>query len=176
MDTHEKAEAVEAVSKEAIALKAYEKLSRKALDVDVPRSLSVMNDVLHLIDEAKKSSATPEAIAEAEQKVVELRQDMISATLVPLKAVEIIMVQGFVTETALLGRAQGFDFDIQLFTMAKAERASTIYIALRKRGNPTERYFKTQEEVTLLDEATLRELASQYAQNFVLTPDERKNS
>lgn len=176
MEQAEKKATVEAVSKEALVVKAYEKLNRKSLEVEVPVNLSLVQELTRFVEEARKTDASPETLAEAEQKVNDLRKDTIVATLVPLKAVEILMVQGFVTETALLVRQQGFDFDVQLFTMAKAERAATVYLALRKRGALAERYFKTQEEVTLVDEGTLKELSRLYGENFVLTPEERKNS
>lgn len=176
METAEKQGAVEAVSKQAIAVKAYEKLNRKSIDVEVPRNLSLIAEVEKYLEEAKKTSSSSDVVSDAERQLDELRKDVVSATLVPLRAVDILMVQGFVTETALQCRSQGFDFDVQLFTMSKAERAATIYLALRRRANTSERYFKSQEEVTILDDATLRELAKIYAESYVLTPEERKNS
>lgn len=175
MDTAEKRDVVETVTREALIVKAQEKLNRKSLDVSVCRSLMAVDEIEKYLAVAKLEKVTSEVITEAEQKLEALKKELIDATFVPLRTPEILAVQGVVTETALMGKSMGFDFDVQLFIMSKAERAATIYLGLRKRTNPSERYFRTQEEVTLLDDRTLRELARLYNENFILTEEERKN-
>ena len=177
MTDEEKAATVATVSAEALAVKAHEKLSRKSLDVDIIRNLSLYEEIAKMVEAVKKSpESNTEAITQAEQQLESLKKDTISATLVPLRAMDILLVQGWVTEAAIQGKAMGFDFDVQLFVMSKAERAATAYLALRKRSNPAERYFATQDEVALLDDRTLREIAKLYSESFVLTEEERKNS
>lgn len=175
---HDKQAAVDAISAQHWLATAQEKLARKSVEVEVSNNLTLIQTLeegLAELQAAADSEEKPAQIADAEQQLATLRQDRIVATLVPLKALELLLVQGFVTEASLKAREMGFELDVQLFLMAKAERCATIYLALRRRDNPAERYFKSQEDVALLDDRTLRELARHYGESFVLTEDERKN-
>jgi hypothetical protein len=175
---HDKQAAVDAVSAQHLLARAQEKLARKSVDVEVSNNLTLIQTLeagLAELQAAADSAEKPAQMADAGQQLETLRQDRITATLVPLKALELLLVQGFVTEASLKAREMGFELDVQLFLMAKAERCGTIYLALRSRNNPAERYFKNQEDVALLDDRTLRELARRYGEHFVLTEDERKN-
>lgn len=174
----DKRAAVDAVSSQQLLASAQAKLARKSAEVEVPNNLTLIQTLEEGLAElraAADAAEKPRQIADVEQQLATLRQDRVVATLVPLKALELLVVQGFVTETSLKAREMGFELDVQLFLMAKAERCGTIYLALRRRDNPAERYFKSQEDVALLDDRTLRELARLYGEHYVLTEDERKN-
>ena len=177
--TLDKKEVLEIVSKQEIVVRAYKKLNCKSVDVEVPVNVSAIQMIESALAELKKSpSDLPEykkQVAQAEQQLENLKSDGVKGTLVSLKAMDLLFIQGWVTEASLLGRDRGLDFDVQLFIMSKAEKCATIYLALRRRENSNERYFKSQEDVVLLDDKTLNEIAKIYADNFVLTEEERKN-
>lgn len=175
----DKQEVLQAVSKQEVLTRAYKKLNCKSVDVDMPVNAAALQMLESALAELKKSpSDLPEykaQVAQAEQQIEVLKADRIRGTLVPLKAMDLLFIQGWVTESSLLGRDRGLDFDVQLFIMAKAEKCATVYLALRKRESTIERYFKSQEDVVLLDEKTLSEIVKIYADNFILTEEERKN-
>lgn len=157
--------------------RALEKLSRKSLEVEVPKHLTLIRTVEAALAEARKSQTQDQQVRlqQAERELETLRQGRITGTFVPLKAGDILLLQGFVADMALKGKELGFELAVQLFLMSKAESCGTVYLALRQRGNLSQRYFASQEEVALLDHETLRELVRLYAEAFVLTEEERKN-
>jgi hypothetical protein len=176
----QKREAVASVSRNEIINRALEKLNRKLALVDVPRNLNMIESIEMMIATKKASSdqteETKNALLEAEQQVASLKQDRIRGVLLPLKTSDLLIVQGVVAETSIKARDMELDLDVQLFLMAKAERCATAYVALRKQDRQSERYFQTQEEVALLDDRVLLEIARVYSDSFVLTEEERKNS
>lgn len=181
LTTQDKRDVVESVSKDELLVKAQQKLGCKSLDVEVPANLTLIETMEGSLN-AVKTAATavdPEQykqqIVESEQQIATLKTDAIKATFVPLKAMELLLVQGWVTEAALKGQEMGFELDVQIFLMSKAERCALVYLALRDRNNQSQRYFKSQEDVTLLDDRALRELSHLYTEAFVLTEEERKN-
>jgi len=177
MDTEQAQRAVESVIKNHVVSKAYEKLAKKYVDVEIPKELSLLETLEAFLQSLREESPqNPEKIAEAERQIETTKKTTISGTLVPLKTSDMFVVQGVIAETAMRGREMGFEMDVQLFVMAKAERCATLFLALRQKNNAGERYFKTQEEVLLVDDRVLVELAKAYRDNFVLTDEERKNS
>jgi|GEM_PF-6796555 len=166
------------VSKGAAAASAQEKLTRKSAEVEVLRYMSITETLERNIEELKKSNEPDnlEKIKEAERRVAELRQDTICGVLVPLKLPEMLMVQGLSAETRIMGKDMGFDLDVQLYVMWKANATGIVYYSLRKKDNPRERYFTSQEDLAGIDEATLVELDRKYREAFSLTEEERKNT
>ncbi len=177
MENTEAQDIVESVAKNSVVTKAYEKLNRKCVDMDVPRQLTLLETIESVLISLKADSPDKtNQIAEAEQQIESLRKDSIIGTLVPLKTTDMFLVQGLIAETAMKGKEMGFEMDVQLFIMTKAERCGTIYLSLRKRNNIEERYFKNQEEVLEVDDRVMQEIVKVYRDNFMLTEVERKNS
>ena len=173
----EKQEAVAIVTKVDPIARAMEKLNRKSVDVTVPVNLSMVEMLKSTIESLResKSENKESSIKEAEQQIAALEKDSIVGTLVPLKSADMLVVHGFVTEVGLKVKEHGIDLDVQLFLLSKAERCGIAYLALRERDNHGVRYFKSQEDVAMIDDQTTRHLARIYSESFVLTEEERKN-
>ena len=173
----EKQEAVAIATKVDPTSTAMEKLNRKSVDVTVPVNLSMVEMLKStLVDLRESKSENKESlIKEAEQQISALEKDSIVGALVPLKSSDMLVVHGFITEVGLKVKEHGVDLDVQLFLLSKAERCGVVYLALRERDNHGVRYFKSQEDVAMVDDQTMRHLARIYAESFVLTEEERKN-
>jgi hypothetical protein len=157
---------------------AVGKLRLTHLDVDVPRHISKIQTLETVLEELKASDAPNKAeqITEVERRLEDFTKDRIVATLVPLSAMDLLVVQGWISEASRRGLEVSFDLDVRLFMLAKSEQCGTIYLALRQQSNRKARYFENQEDVVLLDDQTLMRLSRLYRDAFVLTDDERKNS
>ena len=176
MNDVEKQAAVDSAVKDALVVKAHEKLHRKSFDVVVLKNLTALEQLEQVLTELhKQEQPNTERIAQVEQQLDTLRKDAISATLVPLKTSDILMVRGLVSEVALEARKANYELDVQLFLMIRAEQCGTIYRALRQKSKTEMRYFENETEVTMLDDRVLAELATLYRDAFVLTDEERKN-
>jgi hypothetical protein len=166
----------EQVSAEILASRAQAKLARKFLDIEVCNNKTAIEGLENVVIKLKERGDSADQIKLAEQKIEELKKDTISAALVPLSPSDELMVQGFVRETVLQSQKMGFDDDVQLFVMYKAQLSALAFLATRQRGKHKESYFRAQTDVTRLDEQTLLALTQLYTDSFVLTEDERKNS
>lgn len=168
------------LEKQGEVVATYKKLNSKEVDVEVPKRLSEIRELeaaLKIVNESQLSEDKKnEERTKVEQQLVDARSDTLRVKLVPLSAMEKIMVQGYVAEAAAESRNVSFELDVRLFMLMKAEHCSLLYYATRKFENPGERYFEKIEDVPDLDDMVMRQLAQIYKESFVLTSDERKNS
>ena len=158
---------------------SYEKLTRKDYAIKVPRSESLVYAIKKAIDALKNSEKTDklsDEIKKAEQKLHEAENNLIEATLVPLSAMDLIVIQSYVAEASLRAEEASFDDDVRLFMLLKAEQCATVYFAVRRSDDLKARYFTKQESVVLLDEMTLRSIILAYRKAFVIEDSARKNS
>lgn len=167
------------LKKEKQVAEAYEKLSRRQHSITVNRNEGLVQALRRTIDKingSEKKNELAEEIKKAEQQLREAESHVINAVLVPLSAMDLLMIQSYVAEAIIRAEEASFDGDVRLFMIVKAEQCATVYLALRRTDNPNKRYFDTQEEVALLDEVTLRSIIEQYHEAFSLKDSERKNS
>jgi len=180
MATDKEKSGIENLADEAPALQAYKKLQLTHVDIEVPEvksALSVSEESIKLIDQLEMSKEEKDkAKKDLKEKVAELLDRKIIATLVPLSVHDIIMVRGYVAEAAKRAAAANFDEDVSMFMVAEAELCATIFYALRKRDSRKEHYFDAAEDVATLDQETKEEIGLLYRENFILTEDERKKS
>ncbi len=155
------------------------KLTRKTYEIKVPRNESLIYALKKALDSlnnsAKKDKLTDQ-IKKAKQKLSEAEADLIEATLVPLSAMDLILIQSHVAEASIRAEAASFDDDVRLFMLLKAEQCATVYLSVRKSNALKTRYFAKQEDVVLLDEMTLRSIVLKYREAFVVEDRARKNS
>jgi len=174
----EKATAQPELEQEKQAAESYEKLTRKEYALKVPRNESLVyaiNKALTVLKKSEKTDKLDAEIKKAEQQLHEAENNLIEATLVPLSAMDLIVIQSYVAEASLRAEEASFDDDVRLFMLLKAEQCATIYLAVRRSDDLKTRYFTKQETVVLLDEMTLRSIALQYRKAFVIEDGARKN-
>ncbi len=158
---------------------SLEKLSRKESVLKVPRNESLVYAIKKALDSLQKSKnkdKLADQIKKAEQKLSEAENNLIEATLVPLSAVDMILVQSHVAEASLRAEEASFDDNVRLFMLLKAEQCATVYLTVRKSDDLKTRYFAKQEDVVSVDEMTLRDIILKYREAFVVEDIARKNS
>ncbi len=158
---------------------SLEKLKRKTYDLKVPKNESLIYAITKALEVIKKGSKKDNSKAEiqkVEQKLSEAQNDLIEATLVPLSAMDLIVIQAHVAEASLRAEEASFDDNVRLFMLLKAEQCATVYLTMRKSNDLKTRYFAKQEDVVQLDEMTLRSIVLKYREGFVLGERARKNS
>lgn len=180
MTDGDKEKIVKEVEKQGAAAQAYEKLNRKSATLKVPTRMALIKDLQSML-KTVEGATTPEddkskQLVEINRELEKANSNSIEAVLVPLTAMEMLSVQGFVAEASTRGLQSEFDLDVRLFMIVKAEHCAIVHLATRKTDNPSERYFRDINDVVMLDDETLHEIARQYKEAFVLTEEERKNS
>ena len=159
--------------------KAYEKLNRKEYPIEIPRNMNLIQTLkktIKLLKGSEKAKEVSENIKKAEQQLNKAENDLVKGTLVPLSAMDLLLVQSWVAEASIKGEEAAFDPDVRLFMLVKSEQCATVWLSLRSTEDTRQRYFVKQEDVVLLDELTLRTIVLKYKEAFILEDDERKNS
>lgn len=176
LSDNEKNEAIGSITGSENVSLIYEKLNRKFVNVNVPRRLNEVKSLEALLRELEDVDVEnkDDQIKEVERRIAASKNDYIDGVLVPLTNMELLTVQGIVTEAHKHGVEAKLDLDIRLFMLAKAEQCATVYYSLRRVDDRSKFYFVNQEEVVLADEETLRHIAQLYKDSYVLTDDERK--
>jgi len=175
----DKEKIVKAVETQGAAAQAYEKLNRKVASLKVPERMALIKDLQSML-KTIEGSKTPKdnkskQLADINRELETANSKNIVAVLVPLTAMEMLSVQGFVAEASTRGLQSEFDLDVRLFMIVKAEHCAIVHLATRQKDNPSKRYFRNMDEVVMLDDETLHEIARQYKDAFVLSEEERKN-
>jgi len=171
--------ATEQLEQEKQVAESYEKLTRKEYALKVPRNESLIYAIkkaLATIKASEKTDKLADEIKKAEQKLHEAENNLIEATLVPLSAMDLILIQSYIAEASLRAEEASFDDDVRLFMLLKAEQCATVYLSVRRSNDLKTRYFTKQESVVLLDEMTIRSIVLAYRKAFVIEDGARKNS
>ena len=174
----DKVEALRRAGDKGNLAKAYEKINRKEYPIEVPRSMNLIETLkktIKLLKGSEKAKEISEQIQKAEQQLNKAENDLIKATLVPLSAMDLLLVQSYVAEASIKGEEASFDPDVRLFMLVKSEQCATVWLSLRSTEDKHQRYFIKQEDIVLLDELTLRTIVVKYKEAFVLEDEERKN-
>lgn len=174
----EKATAQDDLKQEKQLSESYEKLTRKEYALKIPRNESLVYAIkkaLDVLKDSKKTDKLADEIKKAEQRLHEAENNLIEAMLVPLSAMDLIVIQSYVAEASLRAEEASFDDNVRLFMLLKAEQCATIYLSVRRSDNLKVRYFDKQENVVLLDEMTLRSIVLKYREAFVIEDSARKN-
>ena len=175
----DKEKIVKEVEKQGVAAQAYEKLNRKVASLKVPERMALIKDLQSMLKTIKESKTPKDnkskQLAQINRELETANSKNIEAVLVPLTAMEMLSVQGFVAEASTRGLQSEFDLDVRLFMIVKAEHCAIVQLATRKKDSPSEKYFRNMDEVVMLDDETLHEIARQYKEAFVLSEEERKN-
>ncbi|KKM20973.1 hypothetical protein LCGC14_1640100 [marine sediment metagenome] len=167
------------LEQEAQVAESVAKLTRKTYAIKVPRNESLiyaLKKALESLNNSAKKDKLTDQIKKAEQKLSEAEANLIEATLVPLSAMDLILIQSHVAEASIRAEAAAFDPDVRLFMLVKAEQCATVHLSVRKSNDLKTRYFAKQEDVVLLDEMTLRSIVLKYREAFVVEDRARKNS
>lgn len=175
----DKEKIVNEVGKQGEAAQSYGKLNRKVAPLKVPERMALIKDLQSML-KTIEDSKTPKddkskQLAEINRELETANSKVIEAVLVPLTAMEMLSVQGFVAEASTSGLRSEFDLDVRLFMIVKAEHCAIVHLATRQKDSPSKRYFTNMDAVVMLDDETLHEIARQYREAFILSEEERKN-
>lgn len=187
----EKKNLIDSVREAGESARATEKLMCTHLDVEMCEHQDEL-DLLELdearISERVKSLAEKQdeeskgRIKEMEAELVRIRDrraelagKTVKALLVPLKYRDYRIVQTAVTEALITTDGMGFDIDTKIAMVLQERKLMTVFLALRRRENPDERYFKSLDEYVKTSDRTVDDLYKSYVDSFELTRSERKN-
>jgi len=166
-------------------IKAMEKVRKEKVEVNLnPKKFLLEHSKTEL---EKLEKIPPEGMNEHELKLLEEMKATykanvakyevakLEALLVPLKYRDLQAIKDSILEAVKYSMQYNWDDDIKMRAMIREEHTMTVYLALRKKDNPNERYYISLEEVAKETENVIEELYSMYVNSFVLTDDERKN-
>lgn len=176
---------VESLLKDQIATRAYQKLNRPPLEVNVYRhssSVEALQNQLSLFNE-RLEDVKDETIKQdlnkkkqfAEEQLAKLEKDKIDGYLVPLTWRDLNDIKAAVTEAIVHFSEYKFDSDVQLVRIAAEERFMTVFCALKQKDDKKTRFFKSLEEIAEIDDLTIFDLYQKWEDHFVLTDKEIKN-
>ena len=175
---------VDGLAKEQEATKAYQKLHRKPLEISVNRQLAVVETLernivvleqsLEGLDEPKKAEIQKQ-ITELNAELIKLDADKIEGILTPLTYRDVNDIKAAITEAVVHFKEYKFEMNVVMARIAAEERYMTVFCALKRKDDPTRRYFDTLEDVAEIDETAIYVLYSRWEQHFVLTDSELKN-
>lgn len=173
------------------AAQATEKLLKTHIEVEMAEDQDEM-DLLEL-DEARLTERLRSTDGKTDDASVGKRKDIeaelvrirdrrtelagktVKALLVPLKYRDYRIVQTAVAEALITTDGMGFDIDTKIAMVLQERKLMTVFLALRCRGNPDERFFKSLDEYVKISDRTVDELYKSYVDSFELTRSERKN-
>lgn len=176
---------IEELVKDQPATKALQKLNRKPLEISVYRHTSLVGDyekALALIDEQIPNAKDNDVLKELEEtkkevlkKLEDVEKDKIEGVLTPLLYRDMQDIKAAVTEAVVHFQEYKFDIEVIMARVIAEERYMTVFCALKRKDNPSKRYFTSLEEIVLMDDATIFDIYKRWEDHFVLTVDELKN-
>ena len=176
---------IDGLVKDQHTVRAIQKLGRGPLEVSICRHTSTIEALAGeaaLIDSAlaEVRNESDKVKIEARKKQVEsemaeLSKDSIDGVLTHLTYRDVNDIKAAVTEAVIHFQQYNFDNEVIMSRVIAEERFMTIFCALKRKDDITKRYFKTLDEIAIVDEMAILDMYSKWEQHFVLSDDELKN-
>ena len=184
-DSNKHKEFIDDLIKEKPLTRSFQKLSRESVEVNVCRhrsasdaaenNLALLTEALNTADTDETKKFIQDKINSLSEEVKKLESGRIEGVLTYLTYRDVNDIKASVTEAVLHFKDYNFDPDVIMSRIIAEERFMTVFCALKKKDNPSQRYFRTLDEIALVDELSIFELYDLWERNFVLTDDELKN-
>jgi hypothetical protein len=176
-------EFLESLVKDQTVTRAIQKLNREPLKVSVYRHTSVIEaleresalikDALTQIKENNDEAKLKQRLAEIESELDKVEKDTIDGVLTQLTYRDINDIKAAVTEALVHFKDYNFDLEVIMTRVIAEERYMTVFCALKTLSG--QRYFKSLDEIALVEDSTIFALYDKWEKHFVLTDDELKN-
>jgi hypothetical protein len=169
-ESGEIAQAIEKLQKDKIEVVFY--INQTSLDL-LESDKSQLEERLKIEKDEETILAIKKALEEIDKKHLELSKDVLHAYLVPLKYRDKRTVQTFIHEAMLKTEELNFDLDARMMMVLQEKKYATVYLALRKKENKDEKFYKLDEIVDIAS-STINNLYDEYNMAFELSEPEIK--
>jgi len=178
-------ELLDSLVQEKKSIDAFRKINAAPIPVSIYRHSSLVEALeieLGELDSALKDAPSEDRKKAIEERQVELtkrldeqEKDKIEGILTPLTYRDINDIKAAITEAIIHFNDYNFDPEVKMARVLMEERYMTVFCSLKKKNSPKVRYFRTLDEIALVDEDTINLLHKLWENQFVLTEDELKN-